>query len=225
MERGLRGDQSPPLGFPADPGALSKAAAEELYAQGAIDKRRSLGPDLFATFQGRYDRLNAMLNGIGPEDWGKPCYHTRRTRSVESFLPTIIAELAVHAWDIRSTLEPAPSLSVDSVPILMEKIPGNSRPWAIPSPGNHTLSGVLRYRFELKGPGADSKDIVIEGDTARMEDSIGGPASLCLAGNTEHFVLLMYGRLRLASSISTGHFKAEGDTELVSDFDRWLGGH
>ena len=224
MERGLRGDVSAPEGFPA-PGTLSGPAIEEMYGQAGIARRRSLGQNLLTTFNERYDHLNDMLKGIGPDDWGKPCFHTLRIRPVHSFLPTIIAELAVHEWDIRSSLEPSPSLSVESLPFLMEKIPGNRRPWTIPFQTRSTSSGPIRYRFELKGAAAGRRDVVVEGGKARMETQGEGSANLTLAGATDTFVLLMYGRLRLGSAIAAGGFKAKGDRELIPDFDRWLEGH
>jgi len=154
IERGLRGDLSPTEGFPAVPGTLSGPALEELYAQGAIARRRNLGENLLAAFNERYDWLIDMVKGIGPEDWDKPCYHTLRIRPVHSFLPAIIQELAVHEWDIRSTLEPSPPLSEASLPALMEKLPTNRRPWTIPFGTVSTSSGPKCYRFELTGAGA-----------------------------------------------------------------------
>ena len=127
MERGLHGDLSPTEGFPA-PGILSNSEIQELYGQAAIDLRRNLGQDLLPALNERYDWLNDMLRGIGPDDWDKPCYHTIRTRSVASFIPTIFTELAIHEWDIRSTLEPSPSLSVSILPILIDRIPDRTRP-------------------------------------------------------------------------------------------------
>ena len=68
MERGLRGDLSPTEGFPA-PGILSTTEVQKLYGQAAIDRRRSLGQQLLPAFNKRYDWLNDMLSGVGPEDW------------------------------------------------------------------------------------------------------------------------------------------------------------
>lgn len=225
MERGLQGDQSPPEGFPRVPGTLSGVESEELYGQGAIHKRRVLGQDLSAGFRQTYDWLNKMLRGIGPEDWDKLCYHTHRFRTVESFLPTIVQELAIHEWDIRSTLEASPVLSGPCIPVLMEKIPGGRRPWSLPFPTGPTSPRSIRYRFQLTGPEAGARDIIVKGVKATLEASSGDTADLCLSGATDSFIMLMYGRLRLASSISSGQFWAEGRTDLVSVFDEWLDGH
>lgn len=224
MERGLRGDLSPIEGFPAVPGTLSAPETEELYSQAAIDRRRSLGQNLISAFNETYDWLNDVLSRIGPEDWDKPCFHMIRIRSVESFIPTIFGELAVHEWDIRSTLEPSPPLSVNSAPVLIEKIPGNRRPWRIPFETQSASPGPLRYRFDLTGAGAKKLDVVMEDNKARLEAAAEAPASVSLSCDTGTFVLLMYGRLTLESAISADRLKAEGDLGLVADFDRWLRG-
>ena len=166
-----------------------------------------------------------MLKGMGPEDWDKLCYHSTGLRSVASFLPTLISELALHEWDIRSSLEPSPPVSEDSMPVLMEKIPSNrSRPWSIAFPDMEDATGPIRYRFELTGEVGGKQDILVEGGKARMETAGDGSANITLAGDTGTFVLLMYGRLRLESAIATGGFHAKGNLGLVPGFDRWLEG-
>ncbi|MCH8280564.1 MAG: maleylpyruvate isomerase N-terminal domain-containing protein [Chloroflexi bacterium] len=227
MERGLRDDQSPTEGLPSvPPGTPNRQViVDEYYGQAAIDRRRSLGQDLIPAFTERFNRLNNVLAGIGPEDWDKPCYHPSGLRAVESFIPTIISELALHEWDIRSTLEPSPAVSEGSIPVLMEKIPGNrGRPWSISFPDMKDAPGPIRYRFELTGEAGGKRDILVEGNKARMEPAGDGSANLTLAGDTGTFILLMYGRLRLESAIATGGFDAKGNLGLVPGFDRWLEG-
>ena len=229
MERGLRGDLSAPEGFP-DAGGGSGLANEELYAVESIELRHALGERLLRTFDTHYDWLNAMLQRISPDDWHKPCYHTSGLRSVESFLPTIIQEVAVHEWDIRSSLGPASPLSAASLPVLMSKLPlakppTNRRPWTISFPTRHDALRPLRYRFDLRGPGAARLDIVVAGNAPRLEAAGDGPADLSLTGDTSTFILMIYDRISLDGAISTGAFTAEGDQALVVRFDRWLAAH
>ncbi len=193
----------------------------------AINKRKELGTGLFPALNERFDWLNEMLAGIGPADWEKPCYHTSRLRSVKSFLPTIIQELSVHEWDIRSSVGPAPALSAASLPVLMEKIPlgkapTNRRPWRTPFPARPDSSLPIRCRFVLKGPGELKFDVVVDDDIPRLEANKDDPADLYLTGDTNAFILIIYGRLSLASAMSDGSFAGEGDMALVEDFDRWL---
>ena len=203
MERGLRGDVSPTEGFPA-PGILSSPEIQELYGQAAVDRRRSLGQNLLTAFNERYDWLNNMLQGIGPEDWDKPCYHTIRTRSVESFIPTIVTELAVHEWDIRSTLEDSPSLSLSSVPILVDRIPGRTRPWVVAFPASSDSQGPICYRFDLTGPGARRFDLVVEDNMARLAKDGESSAGVSLSCDPGTFALLMWERISLESAKATG---------------------
>ena len=222
MERGLRGDLSPTDGFPAVPGTLSGTAISELYGRSAIDLRRSLGEKLLPAFCERYDWLNDLLQGIGPEDWDKPCYHTLSIRPVENFIPVIISELAVHEWDIRSTLEPSPRLSEKSLPALMEKLPSNRRPWSIPFETTATPSGPIHYRFDLDGAVSGSQDIIVENGSARLEPAGDAAADVSIRCQSELLVLLMYGRLTLEIASAAGLAEVEGDIEMVSSFDRWL---
>ena len=225
MERGLRGDVSPPEGWP-EAGTRRSGGNAGFYATAAINLRRDLGPELFPALHERYEWLNTMLQEIGSEEWEKPCYHTGRLRSVESFLPTIIQELAVHEWDIRSSLGPAPTLSAESLSVLMGKLPlgkaaTNSR-WRVPFPTRPGRPDPLRYRFDLRGPGGLKFDLVVEGEEIRLEAVVEGPADLQINGDSSTFVLIMYDRISLNSAISRGSFKGRGDLELVADFDRWL---
>ena len=225
MARGLRGDVSPLEGFPTA-GAITGPDLEALYRQGAMARQQELSETLRPTFATTYDALNEMLNGIGLQDWDKPCYHPLGLRSVQSFLPTIVQELAVHEWDLRSCIEPSPSLSPESTPVLVAKHALNFyRPWRVSFPRNAGASNTLRYRFDLTGASADQWDIVVKGEKAHMEPPGETQADLCVRGDAGEFVLLLYGRLSLDSAIATGSFKAEGNVELIHDFDRWLEGH
>ena len=224
MERGLRGDLSPTEGFPDVPGTLTGPEIARLYSEAAIDRRRSLGQNLVQAFCERYDWLNDMLKGIGPGDWDKPCYHTARIRPVESFIPTIIGELAIHEWDIRSTQEPSPAVSTSVVPVLMEKIPGNRRPWSVPFQTRSTSRGSLRFRFDLTGEVSGRHDIIVEDGNARLEAAGNGAADVSIDCPSETFVVMMYGRLTLGSAAAAGLVKVGGDSELVSSFDHWLNG-
>ncbi|MFQ6028922.1 MAG: SCP2 sterol-binding domain-containing protein, partial [Dehalococcoidia bacterium] len=68
-------------------------------------------------------------------------------------------------------------------------------------------------------------DLVVEGDNARLESTVKGPADLNLIADTSTFILMVYDRVSLESSISHGGVAVEGDLELVGNFDRWLAAH
>ena len=133
----------------------------------------------------------------------------------------------MHGWDIQTSLhEPSPTLSEASIPILIEKHALNSsRPWRVPFPRSAHASGLLRYRFDVTGSGATRRDILVEGDKARMEPPSETPANVYVRGDTGNFVLLLSGRLFLNALLAAGSFEAEGDLELIPVFDRWLEGY
>ena len=226
MERGLRDDLTPTPGFP-ESGTLKGEETAQLYGTESINRRKDLGSNLLSVLNERYGWLNQMLMAIGPGDWEKQCYHTHWIRTVESFLPTIIQELAIHEWDIHSSLGAESVLSASSLPILVEKLPlgkpaSNRRPWGTPFPTKSGLSRRLRYRFDLSGPGAVKLDLAVEGEDTRMEDPADEQADLDVVGDTSTFILIMYDRTSLGVSISNDKFTAKGNLNVVEDFDRWV---
>lgn len=223
MERGVQGDQTPPAGFPAVPGTMQGPAISKFYGDSAVELRQSLGEKLIPEFCERYDWLNGMLKGMAPNDWNKPCYHTLRVRPVESFVPVIFSELAVHSWDIRSTIQPDSQLSEESIPALLERLPSSRRPWSAPFQTEDTSAGLKRFRFKFTDL-EDGRDIIAEGGEARVEAPGEEQADLTLTGSSSTFMLLMYGRHAVGSALAAGLFAAEGDLGLIPAFDRWLEG-
>jgi hypothetical protein len=128
--------------------------------------------------------------------------------------------LVIHDWDIRSSLEPSPSLPDSSLPVLMDRIPQRPRPWIVPFLSS--LPAALRYRFELTGAEAGLWDVVVENNEARLERADNAPANISLTCATDTFVLLMYGRLTLQSAKAVGRLVVAGDEGLIPDFDRWI---
>ena len=222
MKRGLRGDLSPAEGFPAEPGTLRGPDIAELYGRSAIELRRRMGQALLPAFCERYDWLNAMLQGIGPDDWDKPCYHTLRIRPVESFVPVIVAELAVHEWDIRSTIKPPAQLLQNTLPALMAKLPSNRRPWSVPFEAAGTSYERVCYRFDLEGTVSSRQDVIVEDGKASLAPAGDATADVSVRCQSEIWALLVYGRLTLESAAASGLAKVEGEGELVSSVDRWL---
>ncbi|MFQ6029880.1 MAG: maleylpyruvate isomerase N-terminal domain-containing protein [Dehalococcoidia bacterium] len=221
--RGLRGDESYPEGL-SRAGRAESAATDETMALLAVARRQSLGDQLLPAFQEAFRQFTDRLTGIGPQDWEKPIHHPNGVRTVESYVPGMIQELVLHEWDIRSSLEPSPSLSGNGLPYIMERVPQRSTPWKFPFATRSTSVGRTYYRFELTGAHPGKWDVVVEDNKARMEVAGETAAGLSLSGDTSTFVLLMYGRLNLASAIAAGSMTAEGNQELVPDFDRWLTG-
>jgi uncharacterized protein (TIGR03083 family) len=216
VSRGLQGDASTPEGLP-DAGTVNAVSMSEVLGQMSIARRESLGGQLLSTFNATSDQFNQLLAGARPSDWDKPCYHVFGTLPLRAFIDDRITELAVHGWDIRSSLEPEAHLSPESLPALMDWIPATVG-WVF-RPGSRQ-PGPVRYRFELIGAVPSRSDIIVAGNKASIEPSGGAKANVTFHCDSETFVLMMCGRLTLDSAIADGRMSVEGDHGLVAEFGR-----
>ena len=225
VSRGLQGETGPlPGRLPA--GQATAATSAEGIAQRSIAARQTLGDQLLATFDAANDRLNSLLAGLEPEQRETPCYHSGGIVKAQNFIDLRLKELAVHEWDIRAALEPEAHVSPASIPAIMttisESIASGSLRWAFWS--GPYLTTPVRYHFVVTGLGPSKPDIVVEGNTLRMEDAGDTPARVTIRCNTETYVLLVYGRLGLEAALASGRLMIEGDRELALAFGRWFRG-
>jgi uncharacterized protein (TIGR03083 family) len=223
--RGLQGDTAPPAGrLPA--GASTGASSAESIAQRSIAARKSLGDQLLAAFSSSGDHLNQLLARLTPEERHKPCYHPGGIVPAQNFIDLRLKELAVHEWDIRAGLEPDARLSPASFPAILatisESIASGSLRWAFWSGPKPAMP--VRYRFVITGPGPDKPDLVIDGETIRMEDAGTATPNVTFRCDTETYILLVYGRLNLDAAITSGRLGVAGDRQLASAFGQWFRG-
>ncbi len=215
IERGLRGDSTPPDGL-APAGTADLAALMVANAQGTIVYRESLGDELVATFESQCDRLDQLLASLGPQDWDKPCYHPAAMISVARYVDLRLTEMVVHEWDIRSVLEPSAHLPQEGLPANIDLLPGFVV-GRFYQPGS-TITEPTRFRFALTGPVQGGYDIVTGDGKARMEPAGSNKAAVAFGCDGETFVLLIYGRISLDDALSSGRVSADGDRELVAKF-------
>ena len=221
ISRGIKGDVSPPQGWPeagtSGPGFLNGFIAEK-----AIEARAALGDGLAQEFQARNHRLQELLSNLGPDELDMPCYGPFAPRTVQSFITGRVQELAVHGWDMQSSLEPSAHLSSPAVPIVLERIPQwlagkDLSSLRAPSTGQTTV----RYRLVTQ-VGLDH-DIVVTGESCVVEsagESPGGDADVLLRCDGEAAGLLAYGRVS-ADSVY-GADSIQGDQNLGREFLSWL---
>jgi hypothetical protein len=67
-------------------------------------------------------------------------------------------------------------------------------------------------------------DIIVEGETARLETAPQVPATVTFRCDTETYVLLMYGRLRITAAIADSRLEVQGDPESATRFGQWFQG-
>ncbi len=214
--RGIGGDGSAPEGMPPA-GEGDMAARLRANAQVAIDFRTSLGGKVLAAYNESRVRFDEVFAEVTEADRDKPCYHAAGTISVETYLNLRLTELIVHEWDIRSRLEPAPEMSAESLPSIIEMFPvfvvGR-----LFDPGT-SMPTSARFRFELTGAAPGSYDIVAGGgEKAYMEPASGKSPDAIFGSDTQTFVLLVYGRLSLEKLMANGLMVVSGDTSLTAHF-------
>ena len=220
ISRGLKDDIVPPEGFPpagtADPGVLGN-----LNAHRTIFRRVGLGNQLLPAFQSTNEQLNDLLASLSASDWDKPCYHPGGVISVETFLSLRMFELALHGWDMASRLEREATLSSESRAMLLN---------LVSSPGLNVVqmdagdAPASRYRFRLSGPASGGYDIVVTTAGALLEPSGTEPPDGVLGCDTADFLLLVTGRLQLASAISSEKLVIEQGNALPLVFGDWFKG-
>jgi hypothetical protein len=175
----------------------------------------------------RFEQLHHLLVGLSSQDWDKPCAFWRFMGNipVRTFLPLTMQELAVHGWDIRSRLETTASLSAESLPMLMARIPVR---FGVPGYADFRLDAqapaLVRYRFVLTGVDPSTHDIMVEHAKARMEPARTATPHVTFRCETDIFMLMMYRRLTLEPVLAAGQLVVEGDQGLATAFDRWLKG-
>jgi uncharacterized protein (TIGR03083 family) len=225
VSRGLQGDTGPlPGRLPA--GQATAAISAESIAQRSIAARQTLGAQLLTTFDAANDRLNSLLAGLTPAQRDIPCYHPGGIVKAQNFRDLRLKELAVHEWDIRSALEPEAHVSPASIPAIMttisESIASGSLRWAFWA--GPYLTTPVRYHFVVTDLAPSKPDIIVEGNTLRMDDAGETAARIIMRCDTETYVLLVYGRLDLEAALASGRLMLEGDRELALAFGRWFRG-
>lgn len=216
VSRGIKGDVTPPEGWPAAAG--TEATRHQFLANAGIERKERLGEQLLPTYERLVNQTIELFTTLGPDDWDKPCYRPLGIMPARGFISSAIIEPAMHGWDIRSRLESPAHLSPDSLPVFMGRMPRLLQ--FKPGP---RLASPLRYRFEVSGPIPFRGDIVIEGDKLQSERVGVASPDMTFRCDTETFVLLMWGRLTYEASIANGRLLADGQSALVAEFERWLG--
>ncbi len=220
IHQSLQEDSSTPEGQPP-PGRASWDSFSEVNSQRAISRREEVGDQVLSDFLQRNDEFHQLMTTLGPEDWDKPHYYASLGTEPLRHRPDLwITELAMHGWDIRSRFESEAHLSDESLPVFMDMIPVQLARFVL-RPGPR-LRESIRYRWEMKGPGASNLDVVWEGDKASVEPAGTGVAEVTFHCDTETFILIAFGRLTIDRAIAADRLTIQGDNRLALDFERWF---
>ena len=193
-------------------------------AQRTIAFRTQFGePDaILPEFVAASRQFNEALLKVGPDDWNKASYRPAGPEPISNMLDVVLAEQAVHGWDIRSQFDANTALSPDAVPVLVERIAQRPRWWSFKK-GAAPLP--LRYRFEVATSMAYSVDVVVREEEQCMEVASSEEPQVTFRCDGETYVMLMYGRLEPGRALTDGRLNPAGDQRLVTAFaDCFIGG-
>ena len=218
ISRGAKGDTSPQAGYPPA-GEINREAFPAWAAEQAIAFRKRQGDRLLDTFIKNNNRLYELMGSLSPRDWEKPCYHPLRLLEAKVLLVFRAIELSIHDWDLQSVMNPLVPLLPESLPILMERIPGMLANTFVPGT---RLKAPIRYRFLVTGKVPGELDLVIEGDQVRVEPIGTTEAQVTCRSDTEAFALLMFHRLGPQAAMDSGRLTVEGDSGILLTFNKWF---
>ena len=216
VARGLADDASPPEGTPLVEHHDEDRFAEDIF-QRALSNREEHGENLLESFIPRLDESVQVFNTVGPNDWEKPCYWPPGPEPVRTLLDMRIAELTMHAWDIRSTFDAGYRLSDDSVRVLMQTVDRAVRRAFRP---DVDIQSEIRYRFEVMEPFETAYDVVMAAQGTHVEPSGKQGADVTFRCDGETYVLVMYGRLSPEDATAQGRLTFQGASELAGSFGR-----
>ena len=220
IHESLQGDLSTPHGQPA-PGPINASPFAEGNAQQAISRREGLGDQVLSDFVKKNDRLIQMMTTLGPQDWDRPHYYASLGTEPLRYRPDLwVSELAMHGWDIRSRLEPEAHFSDESLPVVLDVVPGQLVRFLFSA--RDRLPAPIRYRWQLTGAGARNYDIVIDGEKAGVWSAETGKADVTFQCETETFTLIAWGRLTIETALAADRLTVQGDSSLALEFQRWF---
>ena len=177
--------------------------------------------ELVQAYREGADLLVKTVLELQPEDWEKPSFHRRGIIPIHENVTRRIQEIAIHGWDIRSAFDPAAEISEAGA----QEIATVAHRWLgvcfVPLEGGANA----RFRFEVSGPNAFSEDVVLDGDTFRIEAASDATPDVTFKANTSAYVLLVYGRLDISSGSVPVQLEIDGPLEKALLFTQSFQGY
>lgn len=217
VSRGIHGDLSHPADRPPGNAPALFPAMPSYIDQQARTVRNRVGTALLPTFWASYHALAQVMARLSPPQWEMPCAFFQFRgghRPAQAFLFAILAELAIHGWDIRSRFDEAAPLAEHSLQFLMERsLPTLVGFLTFPMDTGHP--SPVRYRWDLGVDSALRYDVIVDGGRARMEPAADTPAEVTLRGDRTTFALMLYSRVPLDAAVAQGRVTVGGNHALA----------
>lgn len=215
-----------------------KEVAEHQAAQGALmlDMVRAsmagrpmpeLTPDTIAAYESRLDGLNRLeladrLSQVTHEFYDllehatpEQLTRTSQTRFGEVTLETVgsfrLSELSLHSWDVRVVNDLSAKVSRESLPLLFPGLVA-SLPGLANQQTARELSG-LTYQFEVTGSAKGPVALSLANNRVASRSGYAAKADVLIKLDSEAFLRMAWGRLKLDWMIKNGWIKVEGDEQ------------
>jgi uncharacterized protein (TIGR03083 family) len=160
-------------------------------------------------FLGNARWLRSRLDGLDSADFTKPIYYRGGPWPLSFFLAGILNELAMHRWDIESTLRPDAHLSAGSCEALPWFYWGGSG--FMFHPGKEMAGTVAAA---LLDPAAEMS-WKVESRVVTHERGLAPGAAATIHGEAGTFVLVLAGRITADDALRATSLTVEGDEALA----------
>ena len=214
IQRALKGDSSPPMGY------HRKSTDERL--QELVNLREAYYEDIFYEFNASCLRLNGLMVGLEPDQYDLPAWHPARVMDVSRLIELRAMELAVHAWDIRYVFDRSAKINPVAVPFLKGWLPN----WLRASFRNPSdLEDSVTFRFDLSDSEDEAYDLKVRADSFSLEPAeLSTDSNVVITLDSSAYILFLMGRINLRRSVQRRQIGLEGDMETAAKFSEWFVG-
>ncbi len=211
IERALKGQTSPPMGYHHLKG--------EEYLERVISVRIAFHEDVFPEFNTSCRRLNTLIASLNPEAYRDPAWHSRTIMPISRLIEHRILELALHGRDIEYGFNRQAQLNTRVESFLKKTM----KSWlSIMFRSSTRLTVPIIYRFDLTDSPEDGHDIVINGEEFNIMPSTQNTATVTFHLSTNVYILFLMSRLPFSRSVRRGYLTFDGEERIASEFNNWF---
>ena len=214
IQRALRGDSSPPMGY-------QRRSPEERLEE-LVNLREAYYEDIFYEFNASCLRLNSLLVGLTPDQYEFAAWHPATVMDVSRLIELRLMELAVHAWDIRYVFDRNAKINPVAVPFLKGWLPNWLRA-SFRKPVD--LEGSVTFRFDLTDLDGEANALKVRADSFSLDSAdLTSDADVTVSLDSSAYILFLMGRVNLRRSVRRRQIGLEGNMEMASKFGEWFVG-
>jgi uncharacterized protein (TIGR03083 family) len=154
-----------------------------------------------------------LLQKLTPEQRATPWKTRFGTFKADNYVNMRLIEISIHSWDVRVVEDLTARLNRDSVRVMLPGainfMAGMADRQALAAQPN------LTYQFELTGAVPGPVTFKVEDGKPLAKPDLEGDPVAYLKMDSDAFLRLVWGRLRLEWMVKNGWVKVEGDTDAA----------